>query len=217
MRRKQSIIKRLMRLPSRYRRLGKQKQRYIRLNLGVLAAIFLLLTVFAESQPQEQETPPLSETEYSEAQFIAEVGQAARDNYPASHVLPSIVTAQAILESNFGKSELSQSAYNLFGRKAYGNEPSITLPTKEVIDGQTITINARFKVYPNYQAAIIDHGTLMTAGVNWNPNLYQGVVDEPNYKRATKALQQAGYATDPDYDNKLNQLIETYQLTQYDP
>ena len=47
--------------------------------------------------------------------------------------------------------------------------------------------------------------------------LYQGVhrQNTKNYREATRALR-GKYATDPEYDRKLNQLIDTYQLTKYD-
>lgn len=47
--------------------------------------------------------------------------------------------------------------------------------------------------------------------------LYQGVhrQNTKNYREATRALR-GRYATDPEYDRKLNQLIDTYRLTKYD-
>ena len=47
--------------------------------------------------------------------------------------------------------------------------------------------------------------------------LYQGVhrQNTKNYREATRTLR-GRYATDPEYDRKLNQLIDTYQLTKYD-
>ncbi|WP_410919685.1 glucosaminidase domain-containing protein, partial [Pseudomonas sp. SIMBA_021] len=51
---------------------------------------------------------------------------------------------------------------------------------------------------------------------SWDPNHYKAVVGEKNYKKATAALVDAGYATDPSYASKLNRIIETYSLTKYD-
>ncbi|MGG0786949.1 glucosaminidase domain-containing protein, partial [Bacillus glycinifermentans] len=53
-------------------------------------------------------------------------------------------------------------------------------------------------------------------GTSWDPDHYKAVVGEKDYKKATAALVKAGYATDPAYATKLNNLIETYNLTQYD-
>lgn len=50
----------------------------------------------------------------------------------------------------------------------------------------------------------------------WDPNHYKAVVGEKDYKKASAALVKAGYATDPNYATKLNNLIQTYKLTQYD-
>ncbi len=49
-----------------------------------------------------------------------------------------------------------------------------------------------------------------------NPALYEKVITATNYQEAAQALQDAGYATDPGYAQKIIQVIETYQLNQYD-
>ena len=201
----------------RYQRMGRKRKRYLQLYLGALIVVLGLLIGLKTIATNNQADANNDESLSSEEQFIETIGQFAHENYQQSHVLPSVVTAQAILESDFGRSELSANYHNLFGRKAYGNEPSVSLATNEVVNGETITISGRFKVYDDDQAAIIDHGKLMTEGVNWDPQLYHGVVGERRYKKATKALQQAGYATDPNYDDKLNDLIETYDLQRFDP
>ena len=63
---------------------------------------------------------------------------------------------------------------------------------------------------------MIDHTLLFVNGVDWDPYLYQGVLLASDYKTAALALQTAGYATDPDYANKIINVIESYNLNQYD-
>lgn len=60
-----------------------------------------------------------------------------------------------------------------------------------------------------------DHTQLFVQGVDWNPALYEKVITATNYQEAAQALQDAGYATDP-VMRKIIQVIETYQLNQYD-
>lgn len=46
--------------------------------------------------------------------------------------------------------------------------------------------------------------------------LYERVITASNYQEASQALQDAGYATDPTYAQKIIQVIEAYHLDQYD-
>ena len=57
---------------------------------------------------------------------------------------------------------------------------------------------------------------LFVNGVNWDPKKYEKVLLANNYKEAAKALQEAGYATDPQYADKIITMIEEYNLMQYD-
>jgi flagellum-specific peptidoglycan hydrolase FlgJ len=61
-----------------------------------------------------------------------------------------------------------------------------------------------------------DHTQLFVQGVDWNPALYERVLTAANYQEAAQALQDAGYATDPTYAQKIIHVIETYQLDKYD-
>jgi len=61
-----------------------------------------------------------------------------------------------------------------------------------------------------------DHTMLFVNGVDWDPQKYEEVLTAQDYQQAAEALQEAGYATDPDYSNKVKNVIENYQLDQYD-
>ncbi len=61
-----------------------------------------------------------------------------------------------------------------------------------------------------------DHSLLLVNGTNWNPRQYQAVITASDYKQAAQALYDAQYATDPDYPAKLINLIQKYNLNQYD-
>ena len=52
--------------------------------------------------------------------------------------------------------------------------------------------------------------------MDWDPTLYHKVLGARNYKQAAQALQDAGYATDPTYAQKLIQMIEEHELYKYD-
>ena len=131
-------------------------------------------------------------------------------------ILVKFPLGQAILESNWGKSTLASKYNNLFGIKAYGDQKKVSLETKEFVNEEWITIQGDFKVYDSWEQSMNDHTQLFVQGVDWNPALYEKVITATNYQEAAQALQDAGYATDPGYAQKIIQVIETYQLNQYD-
>lgn len=149
--------------------------------------------------------------------FIKKIAPAAIDAGQTYNVLPSITIAQAILESDWGTSQLAQRYHNLFGVKSDDPTQSQVLQTQEYQNGQWMTVSARFKTYLSWEDSIRDHNLLLAQGTSWNAHQYQHVLAANNYQQAAQALQQDGYATDPGYTRKLIDLIEKYQLNQYDP
>lgn len=179
----------------------------------VSGIVFLSTLVSQTSSIQKSEVPEI----HSQDDFIEFLSPYAIDLHQEYGVLPSIILAQAILESDWGQSGLSQPPNNnLFGVKAYGSQKKVHMKTKEFVNGEWIEIEADFRVYPDWQSSLKDHTMLFVRGVNWNPDLYKKVLEADNYKEAAKALQEAGYATDPGYTNKLIEVIESHDLDQYD-
>ncbi len=147
--------------------------------------------------------------------FIKQVAPEAQAMQNRYHVLASITIAQAILESDWGSSQLASQYHNLFGIKGTG-PGSKEMSTKEYVNGKWIVIKGRFKVYDSWDASIKDHTQLMLNGTDTNKQNYSQVTKATDYKSAARALQQSGYATDPDYAKKLISVIQTYHLDQYD-
>lgn len=131
-------------------------------------------------------------------------------------VLASITLAQAAHESNWNNSELSTKYHNFYGVKAGPGQNSISLPTNEYVRGQKIVVNAPFRVYPNWQASMLDHTLLLVHGTLDNHQRYHKVITAPNYMVAANELGHAGYATDPLYAQKLIKIIELYHLNRFD-
>ncbi len=155
-------------------------------------------------------------SEMTKEEFISRLLPHAKELQEGYGVLPSIVIGQAILESNWGNSQLSKEYNNLFGIKAYGDQNKVTLDTQEFVNEQWITIKGDFRVYNSWEESMDDHTMLFVNGVDWSPEKYEKVLTAPNYEVAADALQEAGYATDPGYAAKIKEVIETYQLNQYD-
>lgn len=155
---------------------------------------------------------PAKQTTNSEAQFISRLAKPAQKIGTEYDLYPSVIIAQAILESNWGQSGLSSAPYhNLFGVKGYFAGRATVQPTIEFYDGQRREINDHFRWYEDDYQALKDYAQTLQAP------LYRGVhrSQARTYRQATQALV-GRYATDPQYDRKLNALIDSYQLTRYD-
>lgn len=148
--------------------------------------------------------------------FINEIAPHAQRVYKQFTILASFIIAQAIHESNWGKSGLAVNGKNLFGVKGSYNGQSITMKTWEVYNGKNVMVDAAFRKYPSWYESLEDLAKLYLNGVSWDRNKYKAVVGESDYKKVCRAVQSAGYATDPEYANKLIRTIEAYNLTQYD-
>ncbi|GBG94730.1 N-acetylmuramidase [Ligilactobacillus salitolerans] len=189
--------------------------------LADIVLLVLVVTLIAfqsirwfEKKNTQPATEQTTQTQSKQA-FIRQLVPSAQKQQRERHLFTSITLAQACLESNFGQSELSQKYHNLFGIKSSDpNSPLLT--TKEYVNGQWITVKARFMSYANYDESIRAHTMLFVNGTGWDAGHYQAVLNAANYREAAQALQDKGYATDPDYAQKLIDLIEEYKLNQYD-
>ncbi|WP_271725612.1 phage tail protein [Bacillus paralicheniformis] len=149
--------------------------------------------------------------------FIKAIAPDAQRVYKKYDILASLIIAQACLESGWGTSELAQKGKNLFGIKGTYNGQYVLMWTTEFDkSGNATKVQARFRKYPSWYESIQDLAKLYINGTSWDPDHYKAVVGEKDYKKATAALVEAEYASDPNYATKLNSIIFTYKLTQYD-
>jgi flagellum-specific peptidoglycan hydrolase FlgJ len=125
-------------------------------------------------------------------------------------ILASLTMAQAILESGWGKASIGN---NIFGIKAGSgwNGKTQVVSTKEFLNGKWVNIQDKFRDYPSIVDSIKDHTSLFV-----RLSRYQPLRGEQDYKRACYLVWKCGYATDPEYPNKLIQIIEQYKLYEYD-
>lgn len=211
------------------RKRSKNQQTTITI-VRVFAIVLLLMGAFVafryyRRQALEQEQVRQAELAQKEAaakllkqkkDFIKKVAPVAQKVDKGTKLLPSITIAQACLESNYGQSDLAQKYNNLFGVKGTSKTTSAVMTTKEYTNGKWVTVKARFQIYDSYEASIRAHNRLFQEGTTWNKNQYKDVLNAKNYTEQAKALVTDGYATDPDYATKLTNLIEQFNLSQYD-
>jgi flagellar protein FlgJ len=134
---------------------------------------------------------------------------AAQTGVPAKFIL-----AQAALESGWGAREVrapgGAPSYNLFGVKAgpRWRGAAVEASTVEYAGGVASRRAERFRAYASYAEAFADYARLLKG----NPR-YAGVLAAARDAQAFAAgLQQAGYATDPRYADKLARVIDSAPL-----
>ncbi|MGB8667265.1 MAG: flagellar assembly peptidoglycan hydrolase FlgJ [Serratia inhibens] len=153
--------------------------------------------------------PVASPLSLNNGNFVARLSIPARVASQQSGIPHQLIVAQAALESGWGQREIPTAdgspSYNLFGIKAGGSwdGPVTEITTTEFEQGAAKKIKARFRVYGSYVEAIADYVKLLTN----NPR-YADVAAARSPEQAAHALQQAGYATDPQYANKLVSVIQ---------
>lgn len=152
--------------------------------------------------------------------FIDVISQYAIKIGNENNILPSLIIAQAIVESASGTSELAVKANNFFGiKKGSGwlGETYFKRTSEQTKDGNVFYIEAEFRKYSSIQECISDLCYKYTHGTGWeNFNRYEKIVGEKDYKKATQVLVDSKYASDIKYALKLNDVIEKYGLTKFD-
>ena len=147
------------------------------------------------------------------SEFISLFGPVARDSLKATGVPASVTLAQAILETGWGQCSIGD-AKNLFGIKGTGPAGTTVVHTQECYNGTFVTIQDGFRKYNSWQESIDDHAKLVSGWI-YKPawDAYQANHDADAFARG---IHQAGYATDPEYANKLISLMQSYNLYEWD-
>ncbi|MBE9908307.1 SH3 domain-containing protein [Enterococcus casseliflavus] len=153
------------------------------------------------------------------AAFISQICGYATEVAAANDLYASVMMAQAILESGWGASTLTTAANNMFGIKGSYNGQYVTMDTYEDDgSGNYYLISAKFRKYPSLKESFEDNAYVLRNTSFSSGNYYYSGAWKSNttsYTQATAWLQ-GRYATDTSYASKLNNLISTYNLTQYD-
>ncbi len=155
-------------------------------------------------------------------EFHEFVGNIARKDWQERRImLPSVVIAQATIESGIGTSELARNANALFGIKLNGwtGRTYAKDATEQNPDGSyRVDKNTLWRAYDNWEQSILDHNDyIATRSTDSGKTLrYAPVIGCDNYVLACQYLQQCGYATSQTYEQTLINYIERYNLARYD-
>lgn len=191
-----------------------------RLLTSIAAAVMLTSTTLPVANNVAPHSHKVSAATMEQNAFLSKTAKQAEKAAKKYGVYPSVMIAQAIIESGWGQSGLAVNANNLFGMKADDSWPgeSYLARTREEKDGKSYYINARFRKYNSLKESFEDNGKKLREGVSWQPLRYKGtwLENANNYAEATKALTGT-YATDSKYDIALDSRITSHNLNQYDP
>ncbi|MCE0488495.1 flagellar assembly peptidoglycan hydrolase FlgJ [Pantoea sp. Mb-10] len=144
--------------------------------------------------------------------FIAQLAQPAKVASQQSGIPHHLILAQAALESGWGQRQIltrdGKPSYNVFGIKASGDWQGETtdIMTTEYDGGVAKKVRASFRVYGSYMEALSDYVKLLSR----NPR-YAAVTNATSPEQGARALQAAGYATDPKYAQKLVGMIQQFK------
>ncbi|MCL6746128.1 MULTISPECIES: flagellar assembly peptidoglycan hydrolase FlgJ [unclassified Kosakonia] len=141
--------------------------------------------------------------------FLAQLSLPARLASEQSGVPHHLILAQAALESGWGQRQITREngepSFNIFGVKATPGwkGPTTEITTTEYENGEAVKVKAKFRVYSSYLEALSDYVGMLTRNKR-----YSAVTTAATAEQGAQALQNAGYATDPNYARKLTSMIQ---------
>lgn len=165
---------------------------------------------------------------WNSGDVVRKVGPLFTEDQRKTGILASVSMAQFIVESGYGQSDIAVNANNCFGIKGY---PDGTVWTDSPWDGVSVYAvstleydyygnpyyeDAYFRKYASMEDSIADHSRVLLTSTDGNRLRYADVVGVTDYRRAAQIIFDGGYCTAPDYVDLLCDVIEYWDLTQYD-
>jgi peptidoglycan hydrolase FlgJ len=156
-----------------------------------------------------------SEVPATARDFTNRVWPHAVEASRSTGIPPQFLVAHSALESGWGRSEIRHAdgspSHNLFGIKAGKGWTGATVEatTTEYVNGQPQQVVERFRAYASYEESFRDYAALLR-----DSSRYSSVIGSQDGTEFARRLQQAGYATDPMYADKLARIINGPTLRQ---
>lgn len=170
------------------------------LSIILLPSVLAANTTFAAAKPKN---------DYISRYLDIALMEKARSGIPVA-----ITIAQGIYESAWGESRLATEAQNHFGIKCGKDWQGPSFAQKDDdVDSTGNLIESCFRKYDSPENSYIDHTDFLMSRPRYE--FLFGFSDK-DYISWAKGLKQAGYATNPEYANRLIKIIEDYELYKYD-
>src|SRR5450830_682051 len=142
--------------------------------------------------------------------FQEKLGAHAEEASRATGIPAKFMLGQAALETGWGKKQIKtvdgSESHNVFGVKANSSWKGKTVNalTTEYVNGVAQRKVETFKAYDSYAEAFKDYANLLTK----NPRYGNVIANSKDASSFAYGMQKAGYATDPQYANKLSKIIK---------
>ncbi len=147
--------------------------------------------------------------------FVQRLLPLARRHGEALGVAPEVLLAQAALETGWGRAigrdEAGRSSHNLFNIKADERWPGrrVVVSTLEYEGGVARRQQAAFRAYDSFEESFRDYVDFVRS----SPRYREALERAGDGRAYIEALHRAGYATDPDYADKVGRILEREVLT----
>jgi len=164
----------------------------------------------AHDAPNKMDQPNAAAGFESPEQFIEELWPLAQQAAEQLGVDPKVLVSQAALETGWGRRVIQNSdgssSYNLFNIKADSrwSGAQTTVSTIEYDGMIPVRQQANFRVYSSYEESFRDYVNFITQ----SPRYGEALVKAHDAGGYVDALQQGGYATDPDYADKIKDIMQ---------
>ncbi|MFN2361878.1 MAG: flagellar assembly peptidoglycan hydrolase FlgJ [Marinobacter sp.] len=168
-----------------------------------------------EASAKPEATGTLPERFESPEQFVRELLPIAEKASAQSGINPRLMIAQAALETGWGQHMIEgdggSPSFNLFGIKAdqRWQGGSVDIATTEFREGVPMNERAAFRAYPDYETSFRDYVSFLESNPRYRDVL--AAADDPD--QFANKLQEAGYATDPNYGAKIRRIMNNDSMT----
>lgn len=163
----------------------------------------------AQAEPEQLELPldspdTVAVPSATPEEFVASISPTAKAVAEELGIDPRLIIAQAALETGWGKSVKGN---NLFGIKSHGKKDGLMVQTHEVVDGKRIKVRDIFRQYDSYDQSIADYGSFLQQNKR-----YKLMLQAATLREQVEALGKSGYATDPEYADKVMAIAKSKRL-----
>jgi peptidoglycan hydrolase FlgJ len=173
--------------------------------------------------PLAVQPAPVRVPQNAAAGFVQQHTAAAQRAEQETGIPASFMVSQAALETGWGRKEIRHAdgtpSFNLFGIKATPGwkGPVAEIVTTEYVNGRAQKVTAKFRAYGSYAESFADYARMMKSSPRYAAAT-QAVAAQSRTAAAgdashatmfARGLQNAGYATDPAYADKLTRVINT--------
>ncbi|MBO7415196.1 MAG: glucosaminidase domain-containing protein [Bacteroidaceae bacterium] len=179
--------------------------RFLPFRISLFAVTILLVFASCSVTRRGVHTRGTTGDPYSE--YVSKYSELAVRHMKKYGIPASITLAQGLLESDAGRSSLAKECNNHFGIKCHSDWQGRTMLSDD--DRR----NECFRCYSSAADSFEDHSLFLVNGSRYR-NLFS--LGSKDYKGWARGLKAAGYATNPNYADKLIGLIERYGLDRYD-